>query len=220
MKKRQIPRMQEAVGITAAGRVETPGEVVLFMARQWATAMKIYLVPEDGSPPHELVKDITLIGRSRICDIQLLDKAVSKLHCVLVKTDSLVLVRDLGSTNGTRVKDLAVKRGFLLPGDVLEIGRLRFRVQFLADDAPPPQPSDSWVQTQQMAPEEVEQILQESDKDDSPIEEGPPSSPLPPQLEVVQFSQNSDPAHVPPIPPVVEVEPDDLNSKPLNRPTQ
>lgn len=188
--------------------------------------MKIYLVPEDGSPPHELVKDITLIGRSRICDIQLLDKAVSKLHCVLVKTDSLVLVRDLGSTNGTRVKEVAVKRGFLLPDDVLAIGRLRFRVQFLADDAPPPQPSDSWLQTHQMAREEMQQALPEEvyqkidEEDDLDADEGPPSLPLPSQVEVIELSENSNPVHVPPIPPVVEGEPGDLNSKLGNRPRQ
>jgi len=169
--------------------------------------MKIYLVPEDGSRPYELVKDITLVGRSRICDIQLLDKSVSKLHCVLVKTDSLVLVRDLGSTNGTRVKDLTVKRGFLLPNDVLEIARLRFRVQFLPDDAAPPTPHESWVKTEQMSRQELEQLLQAAEKEDSVIDDGPPSSPLSPGgPEVVAISPPQNVPSVPPIPPVVETD--------------
>jgi pSer/pThr/pTyr-binding forkhead associated (FHA) protein len=169
--------------------------------------MKIYLVPEDGSRPYELVKDITLVGRSRICDIQLLDKSVSKLHCVLVKTDSLVLVRDLGSTNGTRVKDLTVKRGFLLPNDVLEIARLRFHVQFLPDDAAPPTPTESWVRTEQMSRQELEQLLQAAEKEDSVIDDGPPSSPLPPGgPEVVGMSPPENVPSVPPIPPVVETD--------------
>ncbi|MCS7166453.1 MAG: FHA domain-containing protein [Gemmatales bacterium] len=112
--------------------------------------MRIYLIPADGSRPFELVKDITLVGRSRVCDLQLLDKSVSKLHCVLVKTDHVVLVRDLGSTNGTRVKDILVKRGVLIPGDELVIARLRFRVHFAREGESLPQPREEWIRTEQM----------------------------------------------------------------------
>lgn len=164
--------------------------------------MKIFLVPEDGSRPFELAKDITLIGRSRVCDIQLLDKSVSKLHCVLVKTDSLAIVRDLGSTNGTRVKDMPVKRGVLLPNDELVIGRLRFRLQFVPDNAPMPKPSEDWIATEQMSREEVEKKLASLGEEDSDIEKGPASSPLPSQEPEIQ--QLAHPQEVPFVPPVVD----------------
>jgi len=166
--------------------------------------MKIYLVPEDGSRPYELVKDITLIGRSRVCDIQLLDKSVSKLHCVLVKTDSLVLVRDLGSTNGTRVKDVAVKRGVLLPNDELTVARVKFRLQFAPDDAPPPALRESWVATEHMSADELRQVLADEGHEDSEPENGPPSSPLPPQ--VPQIAVGPDAPEVPQVPPLVDMD--------------
>ena len=70
------------------------------------------------------------------------------MHCVLVKTDGLLLLRDLGSTNGTRVNGARVRRAALLPNDQVSIANYKFRV-FLGPDAPaaagPPheQPSSS-----------------------------------------------------------------------------
>src|SRR5204863_10158100 len=65
--------------------------------------MRALLVPLDGSRSIELTKDLTLVGRKEDCDLRLDHKSVSKLHCVIVKTDGLLLLRDLGSTNSTRV---------------------------------------------------------------------------------------------------------------------
>ena len=86
--------------------------------------MRAQLIPLDGSPPVELVKELTLIGRKEDCDLRLDHKSVSKLHCVLVKTDGLLLLRDLGSTNGTRVNGQRVRRAALLPNDTLAIAKL------------------------------------------------------------------------------------------------
>ena len=65
--------------------------------------MQARLVAIDGSASIDLVKDLTLIGRDEDCDIRFDQKSISKLHCVIAKTDGLLLIRDLGSTNGTRV---------------------------------------------------------------------------------------------------------------------
>src|SRR5262245_64531411 len=79
--------------------------------------MRAQLVPLDGGPPIEIAKDLTLVGRKEDCDLRLDHKSVSKMHCVIVKTDGLLLLRDLGSTNGTRVNGQRVRRAALLPND-------------------------------------------------------------------------------------------------------
>ncbi len=102
--------------------------------------MRARLIPTDGGAPVELVKDLTLIGRDADCDLRLDDKSVSKRHCALVKTDGLVLIRDLGSTNGTRVNGQRVRRGSLLPNDFLSVANFRFAIKF--GDGPITAPSN------------------------------------------------------------------------------
>src|SRR5437660_6144410 len=100
--------------------------------------MRAQLIPLDGAEPIEIVKDLTLVGRKEDCDLRLEHKSVSKLHCVIVKTDGLLLVRDLGSTNGTRVNGQRVRRAALLPNDKLSIANFHYRILFGAAAEPPP----------------------------------------------------------------------------------
>lgn len=91
--------------------------------------MLAQLIPLDGAPPIELTGDITLVGRKPgLCDLVLDRGSVSKMHCLIVKTDGLLFIRDLGSTNGTKVNGQKVTRGALLPGDELAFASSKFRV--------------------------------------------------------------------------------------------
>src|SRR5580658_6490600 len=92
--------------------------------------MRARLVSLDGGQTVDLVKDLTLFGRDEDCDVRLDHKSISKLHCVIVKTDGLLLIRDLGSTNGTRVNGQRVRRAALLPNDSLSIANLKFQIKF------------------------------------------------------------------------------------------
>lgn len=92
--------------------------------------MRARLVAADGSPSIELTKDLTLFGRDADCDVCLDHKSVSKLHCVIVNTDGVLLLRDLGSTNGTRVNGQRVRRAALLPNDLLAVANVKFSVIF------------------------------------------------------------------------------------------
>jgi pSer/pThr/pTyr-binding forkhead associated (FHA) protein len=98
--------------------------------------MRARLIPLDGSDPIEISRDLTVVGRKEDCDLRLDHKSVSKMHCVLVKTDGLLLVRDLGSTNGTRVNGQRIRRAALLPNDQISIAGFKFRI-YLGPDAEP-----------------------------------------------------------------------------------
>ena len=91
--------------------------------------MHAELVPLDGGKPIVLSQDVTVVGRKPgVCDVILDKDSISKLHCLVVKTDGLLFVRDLGSTNGTKVNGQRVVRGALLPGDELAFAGSKFRV--------------------------------------------------------------------------------------------
>src|SRR5690242_19099991 len=131
--------------------------------------MKFLLVPHDGSDPIEIVKDLTLVGRKEDCDLRLEHKSVSKMHCVIVKTDGLLLLRDLGSTNGTRDNGTRVRRACLLPNDQVSIAHYKFRV-YLGPDVLPA--SHAYVRTQHLDSQEVAELLRQShaqlqDEDDA-----------------------------------------------------
>jgi predicted component of type VI protein secretion system len=120
--------------------------------------MRAQLIPLDGGAPIEITKDLTLVGRKEDCDLKINHKSVSKMHCVLVKTDGLLLLRDLGSTNGTRVKGHRVRRAALLPNDEISIAGFKYRVQF-GGSVPPALPVAAHEHTQQMDAKELSHLL-------------------------------------------------------------
>ena len=70
----------------------------------------------------ELREVVTVIGRSRRCDIVLTDPNVSRQHAEIRRQDDGFMALDLGSTNGIRVNRRDVKQAVLQHGDRLELG--------------------------------------------------------------------------------------------------
>jgi hypothetical protein len=71
---------------------------------------------------YQLTEAVTVIGRSRRCDIVLTDANVSRQHAEIRRQDNGFMLLDLGSTNGTRVNRRDVKQVVLQHGDRIEFG--------------------------------------------------------------------------------------------------
>jgi adenylate cyclase len=93
---------------------------------------RLLLSTPDGQQVVELGVHNTL-GRHPTNSIQLLDKIVSKEHCVIERRGPQLILRDLGSLNGTYVNgERVVGERPLRHGDDIALGSTRARV----DDAP------------------------------------------------------------------------------------
>ena len=96
--------------------------------------MKASLVPLEGNGPRiELSRAISVLGRTVGCDIRIDHESLSRRHAVLVMTDGLVVVRDLITTNGTRVNGQRVRWAALMPNDRISFGAIRFRIELAPD---------------------------------------------------------------------------------------
>jgi adenylate cyclase len=86
------------------------------------------LVPCGGGPPIPLLQPRLVVGRHDSCDVPLRIITVSSRHCELELRDGYWFVRDLKSSNGTRVNGAPCTEQWVLPGDVLALAGFRFKV--------------------------------------------------------------------------------------------
>src|SRR6478735_4732615 len=82
------------------------------------------------------------VGAARDNDLVLPDDTVSRHHCELVREARGVLVRDLGSTNHTRVGQAVVREAVIEVGTTLSVGGVDLMLQSEASPASVP-PSES-----------------------------------------------------------------------------
>lgn len=106
--RQTVTTLRTRYGIAAGARAEEAG---ILLALDWTGACE------------ELV-----IGRHPSCDVVLGDDTVSRRHAMLTFRDGGWIVRDLDSTNGTRLNGQHVGRCRLRPGDQLGLGRQLLRV--------------------------------------------------------------------------------------------
>lgn len=74
-----------------------------------------------------LSKPVLRIGRDERLDIWINHKSISHEHAEVQLKDRTVTVFDLDSANGMRVNGVPVSRAMLEAGDILELGKVRFR---------------------------------------------------------------------------------------------
>src|SRR4051812_23890981 len=104
-------------------------------------------------------KPIT-IGRHPTNMVVLADGMASRYHCVIEKGQDGLRIRDLDSSNGTRVNGQVVKTWRLGDGDVVQIGKSRITVHapaLAAVRVPAPQDDDFEVEVVEVDDDEAEQ---------------------------------------------------------------
>ena len=88
------------------------------------------LHPVRGGDPIPLLKTELLVGRRESADIVLRFPNVSGRHCELALVEGYWFIRDLGSSNGTKVNGARVAEHRLEPGDKLSIAKHEFEILY------------------------------------------------------------------------------------------
>lgn len=98
-------------------------------------AYVIVLAGQNVGAIHRLTVDAATLGRGATCEIRLPDDGISRQHARLVRrSDSEILLEDLGSTNGTFVDGERVSSRLLCDGDRFQLGRTTLLKFSLSDE--------------------------------------------------------------------------------------
>ena len=74
-------------------------------------------------------REEVVVGVAASANLRLTDPPVSRHHATLRMTEHGILVTDLGSTNGTRVDRRRVQSAYVAPGDAIDVGSTRLRIE-------------------------------------------------------------------------------------------
>jgi predicted component of type VI protein secretion system len=138
-------------------------QLVVLRGRSASTALKL----GDG---------VTTAGRHDDCQLRIKSSEVSRRHCQFFEKNGMLLVKDLGSSNGTLLNGKKIEgQRVLEPGDELVIGPVKLRVEKIGQPVtakvPPvtaaPKPGDTAVPLATVTPGAASDEF-EIDFDDEP----------------------------------------------------
>jgi DNA-binding NtrC family response regulator len=89
------------------------------------------VVERVGQPSRwiEIGDEPLLVGTGEDCAIALDDPHVSNRHAELFRTPTGIVLRDLGSSNGTRIANIAIKEAVLSSGAEITVGTTKLRFE-------------------------------------------------------------------------------------------
>ncbi|MBK7857007.1 MAG: sigma 54-interacting transcriptional regulator [Archangiaceae bacterium] len=79
----------------------------------------------------DVTSGVAAIGSESGNDFVIAHPTVSRFHCEVKLDDQRVLVRDLGSTNGTLIDGVRVQAGYVRGGSMLQLGAAKVRFELL-----------------------------------------------------------------------------------------
>ena len=93
----------------------------------WFVRGGVLRLPDGTSVPVEV--DPIVIGRDEGAHVRLEDPEVSALHCELRAVDQGILVKDLGSTNGTFSGNVRIREAVITKPGELTVGQTRIVIE-------------------------------------------------------------------------------------------
>ena len=141
-----LPRLEAPMTVQAA-KPQWPSHPMPTPSGKVATATAVAANPQQGELPTlkkpqfsfvavdnprqriHLNKESTLVGRNPACDITLDHGSISRQHCLMQIGERGLHVKDLGTTNGTKINGVNITEGYINPGDQLTMGHLVFLLE-------------------------------------------------------------------------------------------
>jgi pSer/pThr/pTyr-binding forkhead associated (FHA) protein len=128
---------QLQVGPYVIGRIgqqgQLPGSLVRLPATSGQTVAIIQFLNGRGRAGGQfsqtITRPITLLGKSRRCDLRLNDQSVADVHAGLIRIDDAVWVADLRRDQSVLVDGRPVWWSRLEDGAILQVGKFRFLMQ-------------------------------------------------------------------------------------------
>jgi pSer/pThr/pTyr-binding forkhead associated (FHA) protein len=125
------------VNARTRGRAKLPFEGVVQIDSQndegevlWTPVLDI------GNKRYSIDKPRTIVGRSGNSDITLNDSGASRQHVELLWDGNRAQLRDLTSTNGTRLNGERVRKAIIEPGSIIQVGRTHIFFRVVAQEPP------------------------------------------------------------------------------------
>jgi pSer/pThr/pTyr-binding forkhead associated (FHA) protein len=78
---------------------------------------------------YELKTDRTTVGRVSDNAFEIPEASVSSHHCEILQRGGEVIIKDLGSTNGTFINGEKIDEAVLKPGQILRVGMIEMRLE-------------------------------------------------------------------------------------------
>jgi pSer/pThr/pTyr-binding forkhead associated (FHA) protein len=168
--------------------------------------MAFQLVVVQGRSASQTLKigtGVMTVGRQQDCQLRIASSQVSRKHCQIFEKKGLLLVKDLGSSNGTLVngKKIADQR-VLEPGDELTVGSVKFRVERQEDTVlipgnsqPPPSAKPGDTAISQAIGGEGDDLIELQDLDEATALHTP-AKPAKPAAPAAKSAVKAPPAQV------------------------
>src|SRR5215469_2502880 len=91
-------------------------------------AKLVVLTQSMAGRSYDLATERTTVGRVEDNAIQIAEPSVSSRHCEILLKGEDVVIKDLGSTNGTFINGEKISESVLKPGQTLRLGNVELKL--------------------------------------------------------------------------------------------